>query len=228
RITVDRDEVGALARLQRAGVVLDAAGLGAPPGAGQQRVVVRHAQPHERLQLERHGAVHGVGPAGEADAGGEVAREVLVHHPARPAHLVHDGWALAVAALDAAGMQEDGERGDEPGAALDHARDVLVVGQRGVLDRRHALLHGQPQPGSAVGVGGGVGAGAVGFFHGGANLLARVGAGGGHGAGRADAAGDEDLHVVGAAAEILARAAADLVHAVVAGQRPAVAVVGGQ
>ncbi len=45
---------------------------------------------------------------------------------------------------------------------------------------------------------------------------------------RADAARDEDLDVVGAAPEVLARAAADLVHAVVAGQRPPVAVVRGE
>ncbi len=117
---------------------------------------------------------------------------------------------------------------------MSHTRRSIIsamsssLGERGVLDRAHALLHGQPQPGAAVGVRGGVGAGPIGLLDGGADLLARVGARGRHGARRADAARHEDLHVVGAAAQVLARAAADLVHAVVADQRSAVAVVGGQ
>ena len=75
---------------------------------------------------------------------------------------------------------------------------------------------------------GGVGARAVGLLDGGADLVARVGAGRGHAPRRADAARDEDLDVVGAAPQVLARAAADLVHAVVAGERPAVAIVRGE
>src|SRR5438876_5587829 len=157
-----------------------------------------------------------------------MAWEALVHDPAGPAHLVHDGRALAVALLDAGRVHEDRERADEPHATLDHQRDVLVTGQQAVLDRPHALLDGQSQAGPAVGVGGSVSSGPMRLFDGGADLLARVGARGRHGAGRADAAGDEDLHVVGTATEVLARAAADLVDAIVAGERPAVAVVGGE
>ena len=183
RVAVHRDQVGALAGLQRADLGVDAAGLGSPAGPGQQRVGRRDAQPHQRLQLERQAAVHGVGPDREADAGGEVAGEVLGHDPARPVQLVHDGRALAVAALDAGRVQEDPERADQPHAALDHERDVLVGGERAVLDGAHAFLHGQPQPGAAVGVSGRVAADAVGLLHRRPDLLARVGAGGRRGAG---------------------------------------------
>jgi len=79
-----------------------------------------------------------------------------------------------------------------------------------------------------MGVGGGVGAGPMRLLDGGADLLARVGARRGHRARRADTAGDEDLHVVRAAPEVLARAAAHLVDAVVAGERSSVAVVSGE
>ena len=114
------------------------------------------------------------------------------------------------------------------GAPLDHQRDVLVVGERAVLDRAHALLHGEAEARAPVRVRGGVGARAVGLLDGGADLVARVGAGRGHAPRRADAARDEDLDVIGAAPQVLARAAADLVHAVVAGERPPVAIVRGE
>ena len=116
----------------------------------------------------------------------------------------------------------------EPGAPLDHQRDVLVVGERAVLDRADALLHGEAEARAPVRVRGGVGARAIGLLDGGADLVARVGAGRGHAPRRADAARDEDLDMVGAAPQVLARAAADLVHAVVAGERPPVAIVRGE
>src|SRR5215470_8313959 len=52
-----------------------------PAGAGEEGITRRHAEPHERLQLEGHESVHAVGATGEADARGEMAGEILVHHP---------------------------------------------------------------------------------------------------------------------------------------------------
>src|SRR5207247_2391255 len=101
-------------------------------------------------------------------------------------------------------------------------------GQGPVLDGSHALAYGELQPRTAMRVSRRIGADAIGFLHRGANLFARVRAAGRHGPGRADAAGHEDLDVIRAAAEVFAGAATDVVHAVVARQRAAVAVVGGQ
>src|SRR5206468_7131803 len=101
----------------------------------------------------------------------------------------------AVAALDALRVKEDRERRDEPDAALLDERDVLVGGERAVLDGADAFFDRKAQPGPAVRVGRGVGAGAVGLLDRRADLLARVAAAGRHGARRAHAAGDEDLHV---------------------------------
>src|SRR5262249_33591041 len=156
------------------------------------------------------------GSAGEADAGREVSGKVLRDDAARPADLVHDDGPMAVALLDAGGMHEDRERADEPDTVLDHQRDVLVAGQRTVLDGPHAFAHRALPPRAAVRGGRRIGAAAVGLLPRRADLVARVRAPGRHGTGRADSAGDEDLHVVGAAAEVLARAAPDVVHPVVA------------
>ena len=209
-------------------LVVDPTRLGPPARAGQQRVARGHAEADERLQLDRHQPVHAVGAAREADAGGQVTRERLPGHPPSPAHLVHDHRTLTVSLLDAGRVHEDRERADEPHAALDHQRDVLVAGQEPVLDRAHAFFDREAQPGPAVGVRGSVRAGTVRLFDGRPNLLARVGARRRHRPGRADAAGDEDLHVVRAAPEVFPRAPPHFVHAVVAGERPAVAVVGGE
>ena len=122
-------------------------------------------------------AVHAVGArtrSGRRRRGG--AGSVSSTTPPRPAHLLHDRRALAVALLDARRVHEDRERADEPGAALDHQRDVLVVGERAVLDRATPSSTRQPEARAAVGVGGGVRAGALGLLDGGADLLARVGA----------------------------------------------------
>ncbi len=132
-------------------------------------------------QLERHEPVHAVGAAREAHARGEVAREVLVDETARPAHLLHDGGAPPVALLDARRVQEDPEGADEPDAALDHQRDVLVRRRA----RRARWCPRPPRtasrsPGPAVGVGGRVRARALRLLDGGADLLARVGARGRH------------------------------------------------
>src|SRR5207247_5331332 len=107
-------------------------------------------------------------------------------------------------------------------------RCALGAGQRAVLDGPHARPDREPQTRPAVGVSGRIGAGPFRLFHGGADLVPRVRARRGHGTWRADAARDEDLHVVGAAPEVLARAAAHFVDAVVARQRATVAVVGGE
>ena len=73
-----------LPTLDRSHLVIDATGLGAPARAREQRVPRRDAEAHERGQLERHEAVHAVGPAREAHAGGEVAREALVDDAVAP------------------------------------------------------------------------------------------------------------------------------------------------
>src|SRR5262249_26891066 len=142
--------------------------------------------------------------------------------------LLHDGWALTVAALDALRVQEDRKRADEPDAAIRDERDVLVGGQRAVFDGAHAFLDGEAESGPAVGVSGGVSAGAVRLLDSGADRLARGAAAGGPRAGRAAAAGDEDLQVGRAAREVLAGGPPHLVHPVEASERPAVSVVGGQ
>src|SRR5262249_46984184 len=89
-----------------------------------------------------------------------------------------------------------------------------------------ALAHGELQAGAAVRVRRRIRADALGLFHRGTDLLARVGAARGHGARRAHAAGDEDLHVIRAAAQVLARATPDFLDAGVARQPPSGAVVG--
>src|SRR5262249_61633332 len=48
RVAVDGDQVGALAGLDGAGLAVDAARLGAPARAGQERVEGWHAEPHQR------------------------------------------------------------------------------------------------------------------------------------------------------------------------------------
>src|SRR5437867_3135986 len=88
-------------------------------------------------------------PAANPHARGQVPREILVHDPAGPADLVHDGRALSVALLDARRVHEDPEGAHEPRPALDHQRDVLVASQRAVLDRRDTFLDGEPQAGAA-------------------------------------------------------------------------------
>src|SRR5215468_12183258 len=81
RIALHRDQIRSLTGLDRSHLSVDPTRLGPPAGAGEEAITRRHAEPHERLQLEGHEPVHAVGATGEADARGEMAGEILVHHP---------------------------------------------------------------------------------------------------------------------------------------------------
>src|SRR5262249_61685139 len=77
----DAARARAVAGLDGPRLSVDATRLGPPAGAGEEGITRRHAEPHERLQLEGHESVHAVGATGEADARGEMAGKILVHHP---------------------------------------------------------------------------------------------------------------------------------------------------
>src|SRR5215467_4440539 len=81
RIALHRDQIRSLAGLDRSHLSVDPTRLGPPASAGEEGITRRHAEPHERLQLEGHESVHAVGATGEADARGEMAGKILVHHP---------------------------------------------------------------------------------------------------------------------------------------------------
>ena len=206
---------------------VDAARLGAAPRAGEQRVPRRDAEAHECLELVRHEPVHAVRAHGEADAGAQNPREVRADDLACPVHLLEDRRPAAIPLLDSRRMEQDAEGADQPRVPVDHERDVVVGGQRAVLDGADPFLEREAEPEPAVGVRGHVRAGALGLLDRGANLLAAVARGLERGAGAGDAARREDLDVVGPVLEVLAHAAPDAVDAVEARQRPPVAVARG-
>ena len=146
RVAGDRDQVGVQARLDAADPVLPAHQLGGVQRRGPDRLERRLPVPHVVGELAGVQAVRvdaAVGAVGDADAGGDALleapragvrvvssflRRTSAFQPCSPADL-----GDVVAAVDV---------GDQPGAALGHQRDALVVHQRAVLDRVDAAADG--------------------------------------------------------------------------------------
>ena len=149
RVAVDRDQIGALARhrASRSGRRPDTPRRPSACRPAARRAATRRSGRASRARsASARACCRCRTRSGCRRPGGAGSSRPAT--PPSPAHLVHDGRTLAVALLDAGRVHEDRERADEPHAALDHQRDVLVAGQEPVLDRAHALLDREAQPGA--------------------------------------------------------------------------------
>src|SRR5215208_7373369 len=112
RVAVERDQVGVLARLERACMRLDAERLRTTRSRREERVQRRYAEADRRLYLVGHVAVHAVGPEREPQARGQDRLHPLGDALARPLEIPEDERVPTVASLDPVRVEEDREGGD--------------------------------------------------------------------------------------------------------------------
>ena len=155
-VALDGDQVGELARRDRAELLGAAERGGGADGRGADRVQRGHAVLDHVGELACVVAVRvDAGVGAEADPHARLDRlgEVGALRVRRLAVLAHDFLGPAVARADLFRVVAVVDVGDQPGAVLDHERDALVVEVRAVLDGPHAGANRVLDALGAVGVG---------------------------------------------------------------------------